>query len=43
MDLTKFLSDFLIVAITTSIVLAPRALEAYLALHEEENAEQAGE
>ena len=43
MDLTKFLSDFLIVMIATATVLAPRVLEACLALHKKNDPEQAGE
>ena len=43
MDTAKFFSDFLIVMVATAAVVAPRALEAYLAVREQDKTEQTWE
>ena len=43
MDLTKFVSDFAVVTLSTALVLAPRALDAFWAIREEKRAEQSAE
>ena len=43
MELTTFVSDLTLVTLTTLALLAPRALETYLALREQKDATHAEE